>query len=230
MNRGIKTLFIDVPQTYELVNHVLTLGFDLLWRKKAVKIAAENGGARWLDVCSGTGETACLLKRLAPEGTFINAVDFSVPMLRKAAEKPEARDFSLTVADATALPFPDGSIDLVTISFATRNLNISRKHLHRAFSEFHRILKPGGRFVNTETSQPESWPVRKLFHLYVKVAVKPVGTLISGSKPAYTYLSRTIPRFYHRGELSAIMKEAGFSSVECRPLLFGAAAIHKAVK
>jgi demethylmenaquinone methyltransferase/2-methoxy-6-polyprenyl-1,4-benzoquinol methylase len=116
------------------------------------------------------------------------------------------------------------------MSFATRNVNLNREVLLRAFAELHRVLKPGGLFVNLETSQPDSAFIRKCFHLYVKLLVKPVGRLISGSNVAYAYLSRTIPRFYAAEELASIMREAGFSEVYFRRLLLGAAAIHEARK
>jgi demethylmenaquinone methyltransferase/2-methoxy-6-polyprenyl-1,4-benzoquinol methylase len=92
------------------------------------------------------------------------------------------------------------------------------------------VLKPGGLFVNLETSQPTSAFVRKCFHLYVGLLVKPVGSLISGSRVAYAYLSRTIPRFYCPEDLAEIMREAGFGDVRFRRLLLGAAAIHRARK
>jgi demethylmenaquinone methyltransferase/2-methoxy-6-polyprenyl-1,4-benzoquinol methylase len=96
--------------------------------------------------------------------------------------------------------------------------------------EFNRVLKPGGRFVNLETSQPASGAFRWLFHLYVKLFVKPVGSLISGSKAGYGYLANTIPRFYRAEQLAAIMEEAGFTISGVRRLTLGAAAIHECVK
>jgi demethylmenaquinone methyltransferase/2-methoxy-6-polyprenyl-1,4-benzoquinol methylase len=96
--------------------------------------------------------------------------------------------------------------------------------------EFHRILKPGGRFVNLETSQPSSRLIRRIYHLYVRLTVKRLGSRISGSKAGYAYLAQTIPRFYNAGELAEIIRQAGFSRVSIHSMLFGAAAIHKAVK
>jgi demethylmenaquinone methyltransferase/2-methoxy-6-polyprenyl-1,4-benzoquinol methylase len=84
--------------------------------------------------------------------------------------------------------------------------------------------------VSVETSQPKSKIIRKLFHIYIRLAVKPIGQIISGSKSAYTYLSQTIPRFYPADEFAGIIKEAGFSEVTFKRLLFGASAIHKAIK
>jgi demethylmenaquinone methyltransferase/2-methoxy-6-polyprenyl-1,4-benzoquinol methylase len=230
MDKGIQKMFSSVAGTYELVNRVLTVGLDAKWRRKAARIAGARGGKNWLDICSGTGETAMHLQRLAAAGTRVFAADFCPPMLEKARQKIEAQDVLFAVADAGELPFRKESFDLITISFATRNINTSRDALLGCFREFHRLLVPGGCFVNLETSQPRSGSLRRLFHLYVELLVKPVGRYISGSRAAYVYLSHTIPRFYDAQELAELLWEAGFSSVRFHNLLGGVAAIHEAVK
>lgn len=230
MNQGIRKFFSDVPHTYELVNHVLTFGLDILWRRSSAKTAAADGGQTWLDMCSGTGEMAMYLRRLIDIETTIVAVDFSFPMLSKITEKPEGDHIRFTMADARCLPFPDNSIDLVTISFATRNINISRDILIQTLAEFHRILKPGGRFVNLETSQPQVKSIRFLYHTYVRLFVKPIGSIISGSKSPYAYLSRTIRGFYNADDFAGIIRQAGFSTVTYKRMFLGIAAVHKAVK
>ena len=230
MNKGVQKIFGEVPRTYELVNHVLTFGMDLICRRRAARIAAAGGGTRWLDVCSGTGEMAANLVRLSRNGTSVFAADFSLPMLSKAAEKKEADRITFVIADVKALPFPDNSFDLITISFATRNINISRDILIEHLKEFHRVLKPGGCFVNLETSQPRFSLTRGLMHLYVKLAVKPIGSGISGSKAGYAYLSHTIPRFYPPEEFAAIIHQAGFGTVTFKRMFGGVIAVHKGVK
>ena len=223
-------MFSEVPATYELVNHVLTLGLDVVWRRRAAKIAATANGGQWADMCTGTGEMAANLSRLAPEGTKIYGIDFSEPMLEQARRKPEATHINFITSDIKALDFPDESFDLVTMSFATRNINLSKDILVQSFGEFYRVLKPGGRFVNLETSRPSFWLVRKCFHLYVRLFVKSIGSRISGSRDAYTYLATTIPRFYSAQELADVMLQAGFEKVTFQQYMFGAAAIHQAMK
>jgi demethylmenaquinone methyltransferase/2-methoxy-6-polyprenyl-1,4-benzoquinol methylase len=230
MNKGIQKIFGEVPRTYELVNHILTFGMDIIARRKAARMAVSDGGTRWLDACSGTGEMAANLVRLSGEKAKVFAADFSVPMLTMAARKPEGNKINFVISDVSRLPFPDSSFDLITISFATRNINTSRENLIKTVAEFHRILKPKGRFVNLETSQPSLSLARNFMHFYVKIAVKPIGSFISGSKAGYTYLSQTIPRFYPPNEFSSIIKEAGFSEVAYKRLFGGIIAIHKAVK
>jgi demethylmenaquinone methyltransferase/2-methoxy-6-polyprenyl-1,4-benzoquinol methylase len=219
-----------VSSTYEMVNHILTFGQDILWRRQAARIAVESDGSQWADMCTGTGEMAVCLSRLAPGETAIHAVDLSLPMMAEAMKKPEARNIDFVVSDVKALDFPDESLDLITISFATRNINLNKDVLIETFAEFRRVLKRGGCFINLETSQPSSLLIRRLFHFYVRLVVKPVGGLISGSYKGYAYLAHTIPRFYPPEELSDIMCRAGFKNVRCRRLLFGVAAIHQGIK
>lgn len=226
----VRQVFSEVPATYERVNHVLTLGLDVAWRRRAARVAAHAGGARWADVCTGTGETAALLSRLAPEGTAVYAVDLTPPMIAEARKKPEADRIRFTVSDVKELPFPDRSLDLIAISFATRNLNLNSDVLTRTLAEFRRVLRPGGRFVNLETSQPPSRIVRWGYHLYIRLFVRSIGSRISGSKAGYAYLAHTMPRFYPAEELADLMRRAGFREVTYTRLLFGVAAIHQGTR
>ncbi|NQT72589.1 MAG: ubiquinone/menaquinone biosynthesis methyltransferase [Chloroflexi bacterium] len=230
MKNPIQKIYTEVPRTYEILNHTLTVGQDILWRMRAAKTVATEGGTLWLDMCSGTGEIAASLSRKARDGTTVVAADFSLPMMQKAINKPESKQITFTLAEVTHLPFRDNSFDAIVISFATRNINTSKTNLTKAFQEFHRILKPGGIFVNLETSQPRSSLIRRLFHLYVKLTVRPIGRLVSGSDIAYAYLSHTMRRFYGADELAEIVLEAGFSEVSFRRMFLGIAAIHKARK
>ena len=230
VSKGLQRIFFEASPTYELVNHVMTWGLDILWRRKAAMVAAMDGGTRWIDICSGTGEMAAYLASRANGETTVIAADFSLPMMHKALAKPQAKRIAFILADAKSLPFPDETFDLVTTSFATRNLNVTRHILMQCFTEFHRVLKPGGRFISLETSQPPSRPIRRLLHLYVRLTVRPLGSVISGSRSAYAYLSQTIPRFYTADDLARILREAGFDKVSFQHMMFGAAAVHKATK
>jgi demethylmenaquinone methyltransferase/2-methoxy-6-polyprenyl-1,4-benzoquinol methylase len=203
---------------------------DILWRRKAARAAAQGGGKRWIDICTGKSEMAVYLNRLTGKNTRVFAVDFSIKMIRQATLRGDTHQIRFTLADTCQLPFKDETFNLVSISFATRNINVSKKVLGERLREFHRILKPGGRFVNLETSQPSSRLIRRLFHLYVRLIVKRLGSGISSSKAGYAYLAETIPRFYNAGELAEIIRRAGFAKVNIHPMLFGVAAIHKAVK
>ncbi len=230
MRDNLRKIYREVHGTYQLVNHLLTLGLDTRWRRRAARIAASAGGGRWLDICTGTGDMARNLNRLADGDTRIYAADFSIHMLEKARKRSRGQRVSFTLSDVASLPFSDNTFDLAVISFSTRNINMGREKLEGTFREFRRVLRPGGRFVNLETSQPDSGLVRWLFHLYVRLLVIPVGTLFSGSKTGYAYLSRTIPRFYGPEELAEILRSSGFEQVTYRRMTMGAVAVHTASK
>ncbi|MDP2984316.1 MAG: ubiquinone/menaquinone biosynthesis methyltransferase [Candidatus Latescibacter sp.] len=230
MTGFIQNVFSEVTATYEKINHILAFGFDIAWRKRAARLAARAGAGQWADMCTGTGETASYLRRLAPEGTDIYGIDFSLPMLGVATRKPKGKDITFLASDIRALPFPDESFNLITMSFAARNVNLDKTTLIKTFAEIYRVLKSGGRFVNLETSRPPFSIVRRCFHMYVKLCVKSIGSRISGSRTAYAYLAGTIPRFYAAEELAEIMHQSGFEKVTFDRLLFGVAAIHQGIK
>jgi demethylmenaquinone methyltransferase/2-methoxy-6-polyprenyl-1,4-benzoquinol methylase len=227
---AVRDMFAEVPRTYELVNHLFTGGLDIVWRRRAASIASAAGGTAWLDVCTGTGEMAADLGERAGRDTLVVGVDFSMPMMRAGARRPRSESVLFACAAAESLPFSDGQFDLVTISFATRNIAASRESLLRALREFHRVLAPGGRLVNLETSQPRSRIARTLFHWYARSVVRAVGEMISGSRAAYSYLSGSLLRFYGTSELAALMREAGFPRVRYRPMTGGIVAVHEAMK
>jgi len=230
-SRQIRKMFARVPETYERVNHIMTLGLDILWRHRLARLAATRAyNGQWVDMCTGTGEIALYLQQLAPPGTQVWGVDFTPGMLNVARRKPAAATINFITADIKSLPFIDASLDLITMSFATRNINFNRETLVRSFAGYCRALKPGGHFVNLETSRPANSFIRWCNDFYIKLLVRSTGKWISGSESPYSYLSRTIPSFYTPEELSNILLEAGFSQVSFKRQLLGAAAIHVAVK
>jgi demethylmenaquinone methyltransferase/2-methoxy-6-polyprenyl-1,4-benzoquinol methylase len=230
VNNDLERIYSEIPGRYEMANHVLTLGLDRPWRRRAALIAARRGGDRWIDLCCGTGEMAVQLKRLADRDCLLFGADFSMPMLSRARRKRETGEIHFLLSEIDALPFPDGSFDLVTVAFAARNIDRGGDTLLHSFREILRVLKPGGFFVNLETSQPRNPLARMLFRSYVRLMVRTVGGVIGGYREGYSYLSNSILRFHSREHLSGILRGAGFSEVESVPLLFGAAAVHTAVR
>jgi demethylmenaquinone methyltransferase/2-methoxy-6-polyprenyl-1,4-benzoquinol methylase len=150
--------------------------------------------------------------------------------VRKAATVTEGKNVSFLPGDVTSLPFPDGYFDCAGISFAFRNLTYRNPYAREHLEEVVRVLKKGGKYVIVESSQPKSRLVRKLFHLYLRTFVFRAGHLLSGNRGAYHYLAESASRFYTPEEVKAMLLEAGFSRVSYRPLFFGAAGIHVAVK
>ena len=230
MDTGLERISAEIPERFERANHLLTLGLDVLWRRRAAAVAASRGGDRWIDLCTGTGEMAVLLKGRAGPACRVFAIDFSLPMLERARRKRGAEGIGFVISGIDDLPFADACFDLATISFAARNIDRGGSALVGALREVRRILRPGGRVVNLETSQPRNPFTRAIFHLYVRLLVRPVGGAITGSDAGFAYLSSSIRRFHTPERLSEILREAGFSDVESACLLLGAVAVHTAVR
>jgi demethylmenaquinone methyltransferase/2-methoxy-6-polyprenyl-1,4-benzoquinol methylase len=171
---------------------------------------------------------------ISDDATRVVAVDFSLPMLkiatREERQSDRRRGVSFVHGDAAALPFPDGHFDCVGISFAFRNLAYRNPLTLRYLAEVVRVLRPGGKFVIVESSQPESRLLRKLFHLYLRAFVFRLGYRLSGNRGAYRYLAESAARFYTPDELRNLLLSSGFSRFLSRPLMFGTVAIHVAVK
>ena len=229
-SRPLHGMFTAVPPRYDLVNHVITLGRDTLWRRLAARTCLENNPQRVLDLGCGTGDLALTIARLSAGKTGVTGLDYSPPMLEKARRKATASGLSVEFihGDATQMPFPDSHFDCVGISFAFRNLTYKNPLCEPHLAEVLRILKPGGRYVIVESSQPENAFIRAGFRLYLKAFVSPVGMMLSGNKGAYNYLASSAAHYYSPPEVRDMLLEAGFGSVSYRPLFFGAAGIHVA--
>ena len=227
-------MFTAVPPRYDLVNRIITLGQDRRWRRLAALSCLEDNPARVLDLGCGTGDLTINLARLAEKNVKITGLDYSLPMLERAREKAARAGVDERVdfvhGDASHLPFSDGYFDTVGISFAFRNLTYKNPLSAPHFAEVLRVLRPGGRYVIVESSQPENTIIRSLFHFYVRAFVKPMGILLSGNRGAYSYLAESAARFYTPRKVRGMLLAMGFRSVTYRPLLFGAAGIHVAVK
>lgn len=221
-------MFTSVPSSYDMLNRLLTLRLDQLWREKAARICLENQSARVLDLCCGTGDLAVCLGRMARPETSVKALDYSKPMLTLARKKAVGRGLSsieFIHGDAADMPFPDGHFGSVGIAFAFRNLTFHNPDRDRFLSEILRVLKQGGRFVIVETSQPPAKFLRKLFHWYLRWVTAPVGGILSGHHGAYRYLAHSAIHYHNRSELEQLLYNAGFASVSSHLLMGGIAGI-----
>lgn len=233
LSNPLHGMFTAVPPRYDLINYVITWGFDQRWRKTAARICLTSSPKRMLDLGCGTGDLAIAIAQLAEGGLELVGLDYSQPMLEIALKK--AKQFTrskitFVQGDAANLPFPGEYFDCVGISFAFRNLTYRNPLTQCALAEVLRVLKLGGRFVIVESSQPKSKLTRRLFHLYLRCFVSKVGYLLSGNKGAYHYLAESAARFYMPEEVKDLLITAGFREVSCHPLFLGVAAIHIAVK
>lgn len=227
-------MFTAVPPRYDIVNRIITLGLDSRWRRLAAEACLDNNPKTILDLGCGTGDLTINIARAAGKDTEITGIDYSQPMLEKARQKATkagvAKLVRFTQGDATALPFPDVYFDCVGISFAFRNLTYKNPLAQAHLAEVKRVLKPGGRYVIVESSQPKNPLIRTFFQLYVRGFVAPVGILVSRNPGAYRYLTESITRFYSPSEVRDMLKAAGFRDISYRPLLFGATGIHVTIK
>lgn len=231
--RPLLRMFTAVPPSYDLLNRVLTFGMDEHWRKRAAAECLKNSPNRVLDLCTGTGDLALRLSAKAPSTTEISALDYSEPMLERAAQKAKKRNLAaidFRHGDVADLPYPDAHFDAIGIAFAFRNLTFHNPDREQFLKEIARVLKPGGRFVIVETSQPENKLFRKAFHFYLRYISAPLGGLLSGHWSAYRYLSHSAINYWNAEELTAFLKNSGFNKVEFIPRMSGIAAVYVAVK
>ena len=227
-------MFDRVPRRYDLVNRVITWGLDRRWRAAAVRACFENPVSSVLDIGCGTGDLALRLARKARQGAVVIGLDFSRPMLEAAADKSRRKKNSGGLVwiqgDVRELPLKDKRLDCAGIAFAFRNLTYKNPYRDTYLREVFRVLKPGGRFVIVESSQPEKAWIKAVFRIYVRVFVRGAGRLVSRDRAAYRYLAESVIRFYRPEDIAFLLKKAGFRKVEYRPLLWGAAGLHVAVK
>jgi len=231
--RPLYHIFTRIPDRYDLINHVITLGMDSGWRRQAALTCLKDSPRRLLDLCCGTGDLAITIARLAQYPPEITGVDYSRPMLEIAAAKASSAglgNIRFINADVARLPFPDGHFDCIAISFAFRNLTYNNPMTADYLNEILRVLRPDGRFVIVESSQPGSPFVLFLDHLYLKLWVFPAGYLISGNKEAYRYLAESAQHFCSAEEMQEYLLKAGFKQAKAKRLFFGAAAIYTAIK
>jgi len=223
-----------VPPRYDLINLLITWGQDDVWRMRAARECLTSHPERLLDLCCGTGKLAMKMARIAGNGTCIVGLDYSLPMLKlavnEAVHKHVGGRTSFVHGDTADLPFPDDHFDSAGIAFAFRNITYKNPLTPRYLKEILRVLKPGGRFVVVESSQPRAGLIRRLFHLYMRVFVFRLGYMLSGNRGAYQYLAESASRFYTPDELRNLLLSSGFSHFSTRPMMFGTIGLHVAVK
>jgi demethylmenaquinone methyltransferase / 2-methoxy-6-polyprenyl-1,4-benzoquinol methylase len=227
----VRNMFGAIAGRYDLLNRVLSLGWDAGWRRKAAAAVpdAYEPGAVLVDVCAGTGDLAVELARSRPAGLVVCA-DFSHAMLLRADAKLSrhalAGRYALVEANALSLPFGDGSVSAATVAFGVRNFSDRAAGCR----EILRVLRPGGRLVILEFSRPEGKVLPRLYALYLNRVLPRVGDWVSGQRGPYRYLARTIEEFPDAAGLAGVLREAGFAAVGWTPLTGGIVCIHTAIK
>jgi demethylmenaquinone methyltransferase / 2-methoxy-6-polyprenyl-1,4-benzoquinol methylase len=219
---GVRRMFDRVAPRYDLANAVFSLGQDRGWRRAAAAAARLAGGQRAVDVACGTGALTRELAASAP-GAFVLGVDFSRAMLDRAPQGLPLTAF--VVGDALRLPLRDEAVDVVTIAFGLRNL----PEPGRGLLEFRRVLRPGGRLVVCEFSQPVVPVLRGVYRRYLTRLMPLAARRLTSDPEAYQYLARSIGAWPDQEGLAVWLRDAGFHQVAWRDLSAGIVALHRGV-
>jgi demethylmenaquinone methyltransferase/2-methoxy-6-polyprenyl-1,4-benzoquinol methylase len=224
----VALMFDNISHKYDFLNHFLSMGIDILWRKKAISQLKEAQPKTILDIATGTGDFALEALKLNPEK--ITGVDISAGMLevgKKKIEKLNLTDkIALQLADSENLPFESNYFDAVTVSFGVRNF----EHLEIGLTEMHRVLAEGGTVVILEFSQPTAFPFKQMYSFYSNVILPTIGKVVSSDNSAYTYLPESVAAFPFGNDFLNVLKKVGFKETKCLPLTFGISSIYVAKK
>jgi len=224
----VAEMFDNISPRYDFLNHFLSLGIDILWRKKAVKELKGIKPKYILDIATGTGDFAIEALSLKPEK--IIGVDISEGMLsfgrKKLARRKLNDKIELRMGDSEKLLFDDNTFDAVIVAFGVRNF----ENLEKGLRDMLRVLKPGGKVVVLEFSKPTKFPMKQLYNLYFKYILPIIGRLISKDRAAYTYLPESVKAFPDGPLFIDILERVGFKETLCKPLTFGISSIYTGTK
>ncbi len=215
----IRSMFDRIASTYDILNSVLSLSMDRLWRKQAIRSLDIKWDDAVLDVGTGTGNMA--ISALKTSASMVHGIDISRGMIDIARSKARAMGldsrYILCLADALSMPFGDALFDKAMVAFGIRNM----RDIVPFLEEMHRVLKPGALFSVLELSTPGNWLFRIPYSIYFRYMLPWIGGVISGKMGAYTYLRDSVMRFPSPGKLAGIMETCGFRVVRIIPLFFG---------
>jgi demethylmenaquinone methyltransferase / 2-methoxy-6-polyprenyl-1,4-benzoquinol methylase len=225
----VADMFNNISHTYDFLNHFMSLGIDIIWRKKAINELKKDKPSHILDVATGTGDFAFeALNMLQPQK--ITGVDISEGMLNIARQKIEKRGlssrFSVGTGDSENLPFEDNTFDAVTVAYGVRNF----ENLEAGLADMLRVIKPGAKAVILEFSKPKGFPVKQLYNFYFHYITPTIGKLFSKDSRAYSYLPESVKAFPDGKNFTALMDKVGYKNTKSRPLMFGICSIYTGIK
>ncbi len=223
-------MFNAIAPRYDLANTLLSAGFHLTWKRRAVRLLRAPAPGRALDLCCGTGDLALLLARQVGRGGTVVGIDFSEAMLhigrRRATAAGLHRICQFVLGDAEALPLADGAFDVATVGFGIRNVGRPAA----ALGELRRVLQPGGRLAVLEFGRPSNAALRAVYDAYSFAVVPRVGRALTGHQDAYLYLPTSIRHWPDQDQFADALRRAGFANVRYVNLLTGVAVIHLATR
>jgi len=221
---SVRKMFNEISYRYDFLNHFLSMGIDILWRKKLVSLLKKQHPKYVLDVATGTGDLAITASRI--EAIKIVGVDIAEEMLavgqKKIEHKKLTHKIALSIGDSEDLPFENGTFDAAMVAFGVRNF----ENLDKGLSEMYRVLSEKSKVYILEFSMPEKFPVRQLYHFYFKNILPLIGRVVSKDRGAYTYLHDSVQEFPSGEAFLSRLKKAGFENSSQLKLSFGIASIY----
>jgi len=224
----VAKMFNNIAPKYDFLNHVLSMGIDILWRKKAVKILKKINPTNVLDIACGTGDFS--IEDLNSGATRVVGLDISSGMVEvgiKKIKKTGLEDkVELIVGDSEDMPFEDASFNGITVGFGVRNF----QNLEKGLTEMYRVLSENGQVIILEFSKPKKFPIKQLYFFYFKYILPKIGRLISKDPTAYTYLPDSVNAFPDGEKFTEILEKVGFTDTKIIPCSFGIASIYVGTK
>ena len=224
----VEQMFDNISGKYDLLNRILSMGIDVSWRKKVVKSVKKENPKTILDIATGTGDLAIAMAKATD--AKITGFDLSAGMLEVGRKKVKEQNLENRIemirGDAEKMPFADNSFDVITVAFGVRNF----ENLKKGLDDIYRVLKPGGKFIILEFSQPEAVPMKQLYTFYSRYVLPKIGKKISKDQSAYTYLPDSVKAFPYGDEMKKILKNSNFVEPYDKKLTFGIASIYESLK
>lgn len=224
----VAKMFDNISGNYDFLNHFLSFGIDILWRKKAIRTLNSLQPKQILDVATGTGDFAIEALKLNPEKVI--GVDISEGMLEvgrvKMKEKKLDHKIELRYGDSENLPFEENKFDAIIVAFGVRNF----ENLENGLAEMLRVVRPGGKVVVLEFSKPKKFPFKQLYNFYFKYVLPKIGRWVSRDSSAYTYLPESVQAFPDGKALIDILDRLGYKNTTCKPLTFGISSLYTGTK
>jgi demethylmenaquinone methyltransferase / 2-methoxy-6-polyprenyl-1,4-benzoquinol methylase len=221
----VRYMFGRISKKYDLLNRLISFGFDRAWRRYLIRIAQIPDKGSVLDTGAGTGDIAIEMKKREPLLRVV-AADITYEMMAVGKKRRSGAEIEWCQADALKLPFPDAMFDAVTSGFLARNV----PDMEAMFREQVRVLKPGGRLVCLDTSPVPDNFFKPLILFYYRVIIPLMGSLISGEMDAYRYLPETTIKFIRPETLANKLREAGLIDVNFKRFMFGNIAVHWGIR